>query len=235
MQDQVIKTDKWAFDNEVTKCFDDMLVRSIPDYYTMRYLVGELGKKQITSPDDIIVDLGCSTGGSIAPFAESGNQIIGIEVSDPMYNECRERFNCYPQIDIQNRDIITDFPKVNAKLIMSVLTIQFTPIEERWRILKNIYNSLTDGGCFIFVEKVLAASAETDDLLTQTYYDMKRKNAYSEEQIQSKRKSLSGVLVPVSERENINFLQSVGFKKIECFWRCLNFAGWIAFKGGGAE
>lgn len=232
MQDQVIKTDKWTFDNEVTNCFDDMLVRSIPDYYTMRYCVGEIGKKQITSRDDIIVDLGCSTGGSIAPFAEMGNKIIGVEISDPMYNECRERFKCYPQIDIIKRDIINDFPAVNAKLIMSILTIQFTPIEERWRILKNIYDSLSENGCFIFVEKVLAASAETDDLLTRVYYDMKRKNAYTEEQIQSKRKSLSGVLVPVTEYQNAEFLRSVGFKKIECFWRCLNFAGWIAFKGG---
>ena len=232
MQDQVIKTDKWTFDTEVTKCFDDMLARSIPDYYTMRYLVGELGKKQITSPDDIIVDLGCSTGECIDPFVSYGNEIIGVEISEPMYNEARARFKDYANVFILKRDIVTDFPAVNAKLIMAVLTIQFTPIEERWRILKNVYNSLSDGGCFIFVEKVLASSAETDDLLTQTYYDMKRKNAYTEEQIQSKRKSLSGVLVPVSERENINFLQSVGFKKIECFWRCLNFAGWIAFKGG---
>lgn len=232
MQDQVIKTDKWEFDYEVTKCFDDMLIRSIPDYYTMRYLVGELGKKQITSPKDIIVDLGCSTGGSIAPFVETGNRIIGYEVSPSMYFECAERFRYYPQVTIEKRDIIDGFPKCDAKLIMAVLTIQFTPIEERWRILRNVYNGLSDGGCFILVEKVLASSAETDDLLTAVYYDMKRKNKYTEEQIQKKRESLSGVLVPVSERENVNFLHSVGFQKIECFWRCLNFAGWIAFKGG---
>lgn len=230
MQDTVNKTDKWSFDSEVTSCFDDMLVRSIPDYYTMRYLVGEIGKKQITSKDDVIVDLGCSTGGSIAPFAELGNEIHGIEISEPMFNECTERFKCYPQIKISRQNIVDDFPKIKARLIMSILTIQFTPIEERWRIIKNIYDNLEKDGCFIFVEKVLAASAETDELFTEVYYDMKRKNKYSEEQIQNKRKSLSGVLVPVSANENRNFLQETGFKRIECFWRCLNFAGWIAYK-----
>lgn len=230
MQDTVNKTDKWSFDSEVTSCFDDMLVRSIPDYYTMRYLVGEIGKKQITSKDDVIVDLGCSTGGSIAPFAELGNEIHGIEISEPMFNECTERFKCYPQIKISRQNIVDDFPKIKARLIMSILTIQFTPIEERWRIIKNIYDNLEKDGCFIFVEKVLATSAESDELFTEVYYDMKRKNKYSEEQIQNKRKSLSGVLVPVSANENRNFLQETGFKRIECFWRCLNFAGWIAYK-----
>lgn len=110
------------------------------------------------------------------------------------------------------------------------MKLQFTPIEERWRIIKNIYDNLQNGGCFIFVEKVLSSSAETDSLLTDVYYDMKRKNSYSEDQIQNKRKSLSGVLVPVTATENKNFLKECGFRKIECFWRCLNFAGWIAFK-----
>ncbi len=230
MQDTVNKKDKWSFDSEVTSCFDDMLVRSIPDYYTMRYLVGEIGKKQIRSKDDVIVDLGCSTGGSIAPFAELGNEIHGIEISEPMFLECTERFKCYPQITISRQNIVDDFPKIKARLIMSILTIQFTPIEERWRIIKNIYDNLEEDGCFIFVEKILATSAETDELFTDVYYDMKRKNKYSEEQIQNKRKSLSGVLVPVSANENKNFLQETGFKRIECFWRCLNFAGWIAYK-----
>ena len=230
MQDQVNKKDKWTFDDEVTKCFDNMLTRSIPDYHTMRYLVGELGKKQITSIYDVIVDLGCSTGGSIASFVELGNEVHGIEISEPMYNEYVERFKYYPNVHISQQDIVHDFPKITAKLIMSILTIQFTPIEERWRIIKNIYDNLQNGGCFIFVEKVLSSSAETDSLLTDVYYDMKRKNSYSEDQIQNKRKSLSGVLVPVTASENKNFLKECGFRKIECFWRCLNFAGWIAFK-----
>jgi tRNA (cmo5U34)-methyltransferase len=230
MQDQVKKEGKWTFDDEVTKCFDNMLVRSIPDYYTMRYLVGELGKSSITSPADVIVDYGCSVGGSIEPFVELGNKIYGIEVSKPMYEECKERFKCYPQVEILPNDIVTDFPEIRAKLAMSILTIQFTPIEERWQLLKNIYDNLEEDGCFIFVEKILASSAEMDGLFTDAYYNMKRKNGYTEEQIFGKRKSLAGVLVPALSMDNEHFLYEVGFRKVECFWRCLNFAGWIARK-----
>lgn len=230
MQDQVMKAGKWDFDGEVTRCFDDMLVRSIPDYYTMRYLVGGLGKSQITSPDDIILDLGCSVGGSIQPFVELGNRIVGVEISQPMFEECQERFRDLPQVEIKQQDFVTDFPAIRSKVTMSILAIQFTPIEERWQILQNIYDNLEEGGCFIFVEKILASSAEADGLFTKVYYDLKRKNGYTEEQIAGKRKSLAGVLVPATAMDNEHFLYDVGFRKVECFWRCLNFAGWIAFK-----
>ncbi len=31
-------------------------------------------------------------------------------------------------------------------------------------------------------------------------------------------------------RWNEEILQAAGFRVVECFWRCLNFAGWIAIK-----
>lgn len=62
------------------------------------------------------------------------------------------------------------------------------------------------------------------------YYDLKREHRYTEEQIRDKRKSLEGVLVPVTESWNLDLLHTAGFKKVECFWRYLNFAGWLAVK-----
>jgi len=53
---------------------------------------------------------------------------------------------------------------------------------------------------------------------------------HPQEQIASKRKSLEGVLVPITARWNEDMLKAAGFRKIDCFWRNLNFAGWIAIK-----
>lgn len=45
MTDNVdVKGKRWEFDDEVAKCFDDMLERSIPNYETMRTLVYNVGK-----------------------------------------------------------------------------------------------------------------------------------------------------------------------------------------------
>ena len=64
----------------------------------------------------------------------------------------------------------------------------------------------------------------------ELYYDMKRRNGYSEEQIMDKRRSLENVLSPLKPEWNVDMLRTAGFDKVDMFWRCLNFCGWIAVK-----
>jgi tRNA (cmo5U34)-methyltransferase len=66
--------------------------------------------------------------------------------------------------------------------------------------------------------------------MVDLYYKMKSDNGYSQEQIERKRLSLEGVLVPVTAKWNEELLKQAGFKYIDCFWRWMNFAGWIAIK-----
>ena len=227
------KTDKWQFDEEVTAVFDDMLERSIPDYYNMRELVHKLTKKY-AKPNTVILDLGCSTGGAIKKSINElpNNFFIGIEVSEPMRQKAKEIFKGIDRVAILNHDLRNGLPKIGEKVsvILSVLTIQFTPIEYRLNIIKDVYKTLSDGGVFIFVEKVLGETAEIDNTLVELYYDLKGENGYTHEKIQKKRKALEGVLVPVTSSWNIELLRKSGFQNIDCFWRNLNFAGYIAIK-----
>lgn len=71
---------------------------------------------------------------------------------------------------------------------------------------------------------------DIDELLGELYYDMKRRNGYSEEQIMDKRRSLENVLSPLKPEWNVDMLRTAGFDKVDMFWRCLNFCGWIAVK-----
>jgi tRNA (cmo5U34)-methyltransferase len=42
--------------------------------------------------------------------------------------------------------------------------------------------------------------------------------------------ALEGVLVPVTAAWNEQLLKGAGFSQVECFWRWMNFAGWVAVK-----
>ena len=227
------KTKKWQFDEEVTSVFDDMLERSIPDYHNMRELVHKLTKKY-AKPNTVILDLGCSTGGAIKKAISElpDNFFIGIEVSEPMRQKAKEIFEGIDRVTILNHDLRNGLPKIGEKVsvILSVLTIQFTPIEYRLNIIKDVYKTLSNGGVFIFVEKVLGETSEIDNTLVELYYNLKGENGYTHEKIQKKRKSLEGVLVPVTSSWNIELLRKSGFQNIDCFWRNLNFAGYIAIK-----
>lgn len=229
-QDNIIPDGRWQFNDEVANVFDDMLSRSIPLYDVMRELVTGIGFKYVQIGSSI-VDIGCSNGNAIEPFFRRyalDCDFLMLDVSEPMLSKCREKFGCYD--GIKNYDITQGIPTTDASVVLSILTLQFTPIEYRQKILQSIYDNLRVGGAFILVEKVLGNTNEIDELFVGEYYKIKSDNAYTQKQIQSKRKSLEGVLVPITAKWNEDLLASVGFKKIDCFWRCLNFAGWIAIK-----
>lgn len=225
---------KWEFDDEVTKVFDDMLERSIPSYSDMRRLV-HLLTIRCAKPNTTIIDLGCSTGGAIQKAVEClpENNFIGVEVSKPMREKAVKRFKDKDNVVIINSDIRHDPINVgdlSVSVILSVLTLHFTPIEHRLNILKKVYEALPDGGVFIFVEKVLGETAELDNLFTNIYYEIKGENGYTNEKIQKKKESLEGVLVPVTGDWNRELLKKTGFKHIDLFWRNINFAGYVAIK-----
>lgn len=235
MQDNVIPASKWTFDEEVAAAFDNMLARSIPQYEVMRKAVYDLVSHYI-QPHTAIVDMGASRGEAVAALIETyamNNRFHLLEISEPMLAALKERFIHYINIGsvaVNHCDLRYDFPPVDASVVLSVLTLQFTPIEYRQVILKRVYNSLLSGGVFILVEKILGDTADIDSVLVDTYYQLKLENGYSQEQIERKRLSLEGVLVPVTARWNIELLRMGGFAQVDCFWRWMNFAGWVAMK-----
>lgn len=232
MQDKTMPKGKWEFNNDVAEVFDDMLQRSIPEYNLMRELVKRIGC-QYVKPNKYIVDVGCSNGNAIYPFIKTYGDFCKymlLDVSEPMLEKCKERYEDYGCVEVMNLDVIHGLPKIKASVVLSVLTLQFTPIEYRQKILQSIYDVMEEGGAFILVEKVLGNTYEIDEIMVNEYYRIKSENQYTQEQIQAKRESLEGVLVPITARWNEELLKETGFKKIDCFWRCLNFAGWLAIK-----
>lgn len=226
---------KWSFDGAVTDCFEDMLRRSIPQYDAMRAAVHALAcryQKQRTA----IVDLGASRGDAIAPLLQefgAYNQWVAVEVSPPMLEVLRARFSGWIEngvMQVLDMDLRTDFPPVSASVVLSVLTLQFTPIEYRQQIVKRAYDALIPGGALLLVEKVLGATAELDAALVDEYYAFKRASGYTEDEIQRKRMALEGVLVPLTAEWNETLLRRCGFRHVDCFWRLWNFAGWVAVK-----
>ena len=229
---------RWAFDESVTANFDTMLSKSIPQYDSMRELTFNLGRNFASTLCGNIVDVGASRGEALAPFVDAKfymSDYYALEISEPMLEVLRTRFNGPSQ-----HVVATDLRQLSAaskgmepqtnSLVLSILTLQFTPIEYRAKILRTIFKSLKSGGAFLFVEKILGATAEIDELLVKEYYEMKQRNGYSYEDIQRKKASLEGILVPTTDAWNREMLRNAGFNQIDCYYRSMNFAGYIAIK-----
>jgi len=231
-----VPTGQWAFDEEVTDCFEDMLVRSIPQYETMREATFALACNYRT-PKSAIIDLGASRGDGLARLVDAygaTNRFVAVEVADPMLKVLRERFagliDC-GVVDVRDDDLRTAFPPVReASVVQCILTLQFTPIEYRQDIMRRAYDALAPGGCLLLVEKILGASAQIDKLMVGEYLSFKSANGYTEEEITRKRLSLEGALVPLTAAWNEGLMKETGFATVDCFWRWMNFAGWVAVK-----
>ncbi len=234
MKDNVTPKAKWEFDSEVAKCFADMLERSIPDYKSMRSLVFEVGEKYI-KPNSWLVDIGCSTGLASEPFYLRHGKDLHYYLCDnsnDMLAECAEKFKDgmrENRVIFSNADFWNTNMPENTSLCLSILSIQFMPTAYRQSMINTIYDRLIDGGAFIFVEKIIA-DERMDDTLVDLYYQMKRANGYTDERIMEKRKSLENVLSPLKAEWNEDMLHEAGFEKVDMFWRCLNFCGWVAVK-----
>lgn len=228
-------TGKWEFDEGVTAVFDDMLARSIPEYETMRQACFDVASRFVKEGTDT-VDLGCSRGESMQRMVNAfggKHRHVGLEVSEPMLAACSARFDDQIKrglVRVFKSDLRGQWPVLHASVVQAVLTLQFTPIEHRLQIVQNVYDSLIPGGAFVVVEKILGATAPLNRLMVERYHQMKRDHGYSQEEIDRKKLSLEGVLVPVTAKWNEDMLRSAGFKQVDCFWRWMNFCAWVAVK-----
>ena len=104
-----------------------------------------------------------------------------------MLSEARRHFADDPRVAIVDLDLRHQYPNARASVTMSVLTLQFVPLEHRQQLLRSIFDHTVPGGALILVEKVLGATASLNGLMVDAHLAMKRSNGYSEEEIDRKR------------------------------------------------
>jgi len=110
------------------------------------------------------------------------------------------------------------------------LTLQFVRPLHRDRVMGTIYNGMNHQACLILIEKVLAEETLMNRLFIKYYYDLKRRNGYSDTEIAQKREALENVLIPYRLEENRQLLASAGFRFPEVFFKWYYFCGILALK-----
>ena len=231
------RVDDFSFNKEVAAVFDDMLDRSVPFYQEIQRMVAELAVDFAQSGTNVY-DLGCST---CNPFLQIDRimprgtdvRFVGIDDSPEMLKKARAKLAAVKfarPFDLKTADLNIGVEIENASVVLMVLTLQFIRPLYRERLVKSIYEGLADNGCLILVEKVLGEHSTFNRLFIQHYYEMKRRNGYSELEISQKREALENVLVPYRLEENKELLRAAGFRNVDVFFKWYNFCGIIALK-----
>jgi len=223
------------FGEEVAKVFDDMVDRSVPFYGEIQRMISEIGRDYAVKGTNIY-DLGCSTGTSMILLNKTVDQdvkFIGIDDSTEMLKKCEEKLQqtgISREYDLQYSDLNSKLSLSNASVINLCLTLQFIRPLNRGRLIKEIYDALNPSGCLILTEKVLGEESMFNRQFIDYYYNMKRRNKYSDLEISQKREALENVLIPYKLRENMQLLRDSGFNMIDIFFKWYNFCGILAVK-----
>jgi tRNA (cmo5U34)-methyltransferase len=216
------KTEKTEFSFDTIENFDLHINTSIPNYSLLQEMLVSISQ-YFKKSDEIIYDLGCSTG-SLLRNINSDVKRIGIDVSTNLLPTSNSR-----NLDFKLLNIEEDLKIENACIVYSVFTLQFIKRKNRQSIINKIYDGLNDGGAFIMCEKIHQESGQMQEILSFTHYDIKQKN-FSPSEILKKEQDLRGMMQLNTLEENINMLHSTLFRRITTFWQACNFVGIIAVK-----
>jgi len=237
-KDQVFSQNRsplpFKFDREVAECFDDMIERSVPFYREILGILGDLAPYYLDQ-GDLVYDLGCSTATTIKYIKEThpklNLQMVGVDNSAPMIEQAKNKLqnSSFAGVELQVGDINQLEFKPCGAVILNY-TLQFIPLSQRPLLLEKIYQALRPGGFVFISEKLQSDTPYCQELITDLYYDFKRRNGYSETEIAQKRAALENVLIPLPGHEHLKILKASGFEESEMIFRWYNFASFIGIK-----
>ncbi|PID78252.1 MAG: carboxy-S-adenosyl-L-methionine synthase CmoA [Deltaproteobacteria bacterium] len=239
-KDEIFKDGKKApnpfeFNETVAVCFDDMVKRSVPLYNQTIDIQTELAAK-FYRKETVIYDLGCSNGNFGISFLEKMKgksfKMVGVDNSSAMIDIYSKRLASRKKshgINLVNKDI-NELELNNASVVVMNLALQFIQPELRDNLVKKIYESLCNGGIFLLTEKVSNENSAFTDTETAIYYDFKKKNGYSELEINRKREALDNVLISETSKTHIKRLLGSGFSYADIYLKWFQFTSFIAEK-----
>ena len=224
---------EWRFDANVSKAFDSHVRKSVPFYDEIQRMLVELSEYFVRD-HSVVYDLGCSTGTTLdllssAHAGKEDVQFIGVDLSKFMVNEARKKVN-RPNVRFFHKSLMDVEFSPPGNFVTSVFTLQFLTLAERRTLLMRINESLIEGGGLLIVEKVSADHGGFEEIWTELYWDFKRRQGFTPEQILEKANSIRGVLKPLTCDENLDLLAQTGYSQVEVFFKWYNWAGFVAVK-----
>ncbi|MBX2879057.1 MAG: carboxy-S-adenosyl-L-methionine synthase CmoA [Granulosicoccus sp.] len=228
----------FEFNEEVAAVFGDMLNRSVPFYAEQQNMIKDIAKR-FWIPGTRVADLGSSLGTTLINIARQNpsiDQLIGFDNSNAMLDRARDNITkaeLNQRVTLANADLNGELDTLdlhNTSLVTLCWTLQFIRPLRRDHLIKKIYDNMVDGGALIVTDKVLTNDSNMNRFFIDFYYDYKRKNGYSEEEIINKREALENVLIPYRFDENFELFRRNGFEIVETFFQWYNFAGFLCVK-----
>ena len=209
----------WKFNKEVTKNFEDHILKSVPGYLDGHNLIISISR-DILSNKSKVLDIGCSTGTLLKKLNTElslDTELYGIDVSKEMINKAKKicRSNEI-KFYIQS---VNDLKEKGFDLVLSYFTLQFVHPSKKIKYLKSVYDKLNDNCYFIIFEKIAEKSGFMQNLTSMAYNDFKLNNNFRSSEIFNKTHTLRGAMHSVTREENFKNFKICKFRNINLIFK----------------
>lgn len=197
----------FQFDEEVSRIFPDMAMRSIPMYEEAHRLHISMFKDRILGqPRTVFYDVGASRGQFFKELCKQlqinlktgsvGFACTAIDNSAPMLTRLKAEMPWVHTVEADAAYLI-DF-KEPADFICMFYILQFLQTDQqKLDALKWAYRNLKDGGVLFLGQKDLTTDTHTE-LFANEYYRFRMDNGYTLEEIRAKTEALKGSMWPIN-------------------------------------
>ena len=213
---------KTIFKFEDIKDFDNHINLSIPNYDGLVDIFTSFAY-EFTTPEGILIDLGCSTGSFLEqlPKIESA-QYVGVDTVE--FTDQKDIKNDFDYVFV-NDDILTILKEYSRfDVIVLMFTLQFLGTKKRKEVVLELKRLVDNGATVLISEKVYLNDSKVNSILQRNHRVMKRKN-FDAEQILDKEYQLSGSMFCQEYNDIMEELNSIG--KVSQVWQSYNFMGWV--------
>ena len=202
------------YDNQrrsLIPCFDDFyscIVRSI-----------EYSSKQVS-----ILDIGAGTGLLTSfvynQYPESNYTII--DISKEMIEQAKKRFNGLGNFEYITADYANYIFAKKYDVVVSALSIHHLEDEEKLKLYRRIFESISGGGIFINGDQFISRSRVLEEKIHHKWRTVIEKSGLTKEEISGAFERMK-MDKPATTEKNIAWLEKVGFINVDLLYKYYSF------------
>lgn len=206
--------------------YDQQIRRTIPFYDDALELLVAIVARTTTTPRRIL-DLGVGTGNLagllLGAFPDA--YLTGIDIVPEFLEIAQRRLARFrDRVELIEADIAGhEFP-AGVDIVVTAFVLHHTEDATKQRIYERICSSLTSGGCMVNADFVDSASQTFSRIFDDLRVRYMRESGLSEERIGVEYVEHRKLERPLPMETQLEWLRSLGFTEVECFWKYLNLA-----------
>ena len=194
---------------------------------------GVLGEIAIRAQGEFtLLDLGIGQGEIVEKVLQKHKKAraVGVDVSEEMLHKARRRLSRFGErIKLEQGDFgFADFG-TGYDIVISTVAIHNSIHDEKMKLFKRVYESLTEKGLFINGDFIAGESPKDDKGYREQYLNFLKQGLRGEE-LEAWIRHAFHEDNPAKLSDQFKWLQEAGFRKSECTWKKMNIAVYVAYK-----